>query len=533
MMHVASHHASFAPHPLALLGGSLAAGILAARLCSPSLAISLVCGIICSLIALLCLARNKLRGAALSLLLAFFCAGASLGLVEQQGIAAHRVQRLYQEGLIAAGEPVEIEGVLEREPETAPDSLYLTLRVEKLRFKNVDQRATGLVWLAAPVRDDAARTAYRELGLHYGSRLSLMTRLNREEGFRNPGVSALTEYLERRGYEASGIIKSPLLIERLDGERVFLPLFWLYQWRERLLAEIGNRFSAETAGVLKAALLGNRYYLSRGAAERFRMGGTFHVLVISGLHISFIGALIFLFMRRITGSRAWQFAASVGLLWTYTIAVSAESSVVRAALMFSFVALAPVMHRRAGSLNALGGAGLVLLLWRPSDLFDPSFQLTFLSVLMIVTIAWPLLRRLQEIGSWYPTRERPHPPVCPSWVRSCCELLFWSEKAWQREMARAVYSYRLFKNPLAARLERLHVQRPLRYVLSAVIVSASVQVGLLPLLLVYFHRVSLASIALNIFVGLLMAALSLVALAALIVVQFSTTLAAPLVSTAE
>ena len=71
------------------------------------------------------------------------------------------------------------------------------------------------------------------------------------------------------------------------------------------------------------------------------------------------------------------------------MAVGAEASVVRAALMFTFVAFAPVVSRRAASLNALGAAALVLLTWRPSDLFDPSFQLTFLSVAAIVIFAGP------------------------------------------------------------------------------------------------------------------------------------------------
>jgi hypothetical protein len=52
-------------------------------------------------------------------------------------------------------------------------------------------------------------------------------------------------------------------------------------WRQRLLLLIDEKFSIETSGVLKAAILGNRYELSRGTAERFREGGTFHVLVIS------------------------------------------------------------------------------------------------------------------------------------------------------------------------------------------------------------------------------------------------------------
>ncbi|MBV9959427.1 MAG: DNA internalization-related competence protein ComEC/Rec2, partial [Acidobacteria bacterium] len=220
-------------------------------------------------------------------------------------------------------------------------------------------------------------------------------------------------------------------------------------------------------------------------------------------------------------------------LWGYTVAVGAEASVVRAALMFTVVALAPALHRRAGSLNALGGACLALLVWRPADLFEPSFQLTFLSVLAIIALAWPLLTRLREVGNWRPTHETPQPPACARWWRLLGETLYWSEREWQLEMEHSPWRCRLFKTKLASRLERLHVQRLLRYVLSVVIVSVSVQVTLLPLLVLYFHRLSLASILLNVIVGVLMAWLSFFALAAMLVAQLAQSLAAPLVAVAE
>jgi competence protein ComEC len=314
---------------------------------------------------------------------------------------------------------------------------------------------------------------------------------------------------------------------------VLLPLAWLYEWRQHLLAEIETRFSDATAGVLNAALLGNRYGLSRSAAERFREGGTFHVLVISGLHISFIGGLVLWLARRLTRRRGWQFITCALFLWAYTISVGAESAVVRAALMFTVAAFAPVVERRTSSLNALGGASLLLLVWRPSDLFDPSFQLTFLSVLMIVCVAWPLLQKLEQVGAWRPTRTTPSPPLCPRSLRTLGETLFWSEREWKREMARSVYQYRLFKTKMASRLERLRVQRAVRYAFSALLVSASVQLGLLPLLILYFHRLSLASLILNILIGVLMAMLSLIALSSLLIFQLSATLAAPLIRLAE
>ncbi|HUS10347.1 MAG TPA: ComEC/Rec2 family competence protein, partial [Pyrinomonadaceae bacterium] len=334
-------------------------------------------------------------------------------------------------------------------------------------------------------------------------------------------------------YDATAFLKSPLLIERLENEWVLLPLAWVYEWRRRLQMQIDSRFSQETAGVIDAAVLGNRYNLSRSTSERFREGGTFHVLVISGLHITFVGGLVLLLARQFTKNAALQFVLAMGILWAYVLAVGAEPSVVRAALMFTIVLLAPVVSRHASSLNALGGAALALLAWRPADLFDPSLQLTFVSVLAIVVFAWPLLQKMSAVGSWRPTRETPYPPVCPPWLRSLCESLFWSERKGKRELEHANYDYKIFKTPLAATLERLHLQRPMRYAFAAMVVSVAVQLALLPFLVIYFHRLSFASLVLNIGVSLLMAVMTVVAGCALLVAQVSNTLAAPLISLAN
>jgi competence protein ComEC len=503
------------------------------RLIASPLRLSLVSGLTISALALVFFVLRREALATVLLAVAFFCAGWAMAIVEQRRIEPERVQRFYEAGLLSSGAPVELTGVLESAPEPAPDGFYLTLRVEKLRFKEKALEATGVVWLFAPVRDRVVRAEYEELELRYKARISVMVALRRAESFRNPGLSSFTEYLERRGLDATGTIKSPLLVERLEDERAFLPLAWIYGWRQRLLALIDERFNLETAGVLKAALLGNRLYLSHGTAERFRQGGTFHILVISGLHISFIGGLIFIIMRRVTRRRALQFAASVLFLWAYALGVGAESSVVRASLMFTVVALAPMLHRRARSLNALGFAALALLIRRPVELFDPSFQLTFLSVLAIVALAWPLLQKLEEIGRWRPTRETPHPPVCPGFIRALGEALFWREREWQREMEQSIYSYRLWKTPLAVWFDRWRIQSLLRYGFSALVVSASVQLMLLPLLVLYFHRLPIASVLLNIGVGALMAALALCSLLALLLSQLSTTLSAPFIWLAE
>jgi len=507
------HRSVFSQHPLAQLAVAFAAGVLAAQWLS--LRIGLIAGVACFALVVFLLLRKKLRAAGLTLLLAMFLAGAVLAELERRADAAIDIK-------LIADDDITLTGVLDAPPEFARNRVYLSLRVEG-----------GRVSIVATFRNAASEQEYRALGLRYGTRIRVRTTLDRTGNYRNPGVSSFTEYLDRNDYDASGIVKSAASIVRLEDTRVFPPLAWLYQWRESLQREIDARFAVETAGVLDAALLGNRYNLSQSASERFREGGTFHVLVISGLHISFIGGLVFLIISRLTKRRLLQFVLPAVVVWSYSIAVGAEASVIRAALMFTFAGLAPIVFRQSNSLNALGAAALVLLARSPKEIFDPGFQLTFLSVLAIAVIAWPLLLKLAAIGSWYPSRATPYPPTCSRELKTFCELLFWSEQKWQQHLARSSHNGLLFKARPAAWLERYQVQRCLRYLFGAVLVSASVQLVLLPLMIVYFHRLSFASLLLNIVVSVLLAVLVAVALAALLIAHVSALMSAPLFKLAD
>jgi len=494
------HRNLFAHHPLVHLAVAFSTGICTAS----SLRLSLIAGLAFTGLTLILFIKQRLRPAALALLSALFFTGATLAELERRADNSRPLKTLIEQ---SEGEPFTLTGWLDGPPEFARDRVYLSLRVENV---------SGRVSLLVTLRD---ANEFRSLQLRYGTRIQVTTTLDRIGNYRNPGVSSLTEFLDRNGYDATGLIKGPAAITRLGDTRVFPPLAWLYDWRSRLQQQIDTRFQPETAGVLDATLLGNRYNLSPTASERFREGGTFHVLVISGLHISFIGAVVFLIVKRLTRRRLLQFVLPALIVWAYSFAVGADASVVRAALMFTFAGVATILFRQSRSLNALGGAALVLLVHSPKEIFDPSFQLTFLSVLAILVIAWPLLSNMSAIGAWYPTRSTPYPPACSRGFKYICEAMFWREKKWTQELARSTHKYRLFKAPLASRLERYHVQPVLRYTFGAVVVSVSVQLMLLPLMIVYFHRISLASLVLNIVVSLLLAALVVVALLALLTAQ--------------
>ncbi len=465
--------------------------------------------------------------------IAFAAAGCLVLNVENNSVAPNRLKKLYDETQIKSGDPIEIQGVLQGKPELAVGGFFITLKTESAIYKGAKMKVSGNIRLSAAINDEQVKQEFEQLNLNYGSRIRVACNLRREDNFLNPGVMPQTEILEQRDIDAAGVIKSPLLVEKLDDEKTFAPLVWLYDRREDLIIDFKEHFNIPTTGVLNASLLGNRYFLDKQTAEVFREGGTFHVLVISGLHITFIGGLILLFVRYFTRKRLWQFLLAAIFLWSYAIAVGANVPVVRAALMFTILLFSQVIYRSGTLLNALGFCGLVLLVWRPDDLFSQSFQLTFISVTAIVAMAFPLIEKLRAVGSWSPSADAPFPPDVSRNLRRFCEMIYWREVVWKRELSRQIWSAKISKSPYFNWLERKNLQNLVRYIFEAILISFVAQLWLLPLIVVYFHRVSFFGVLLNLWVGIFIALESFSALLTIFLANISDLFAVPFIKLTE
>ena len=527
---------NFSQFPLLWLAICFACGILAASFVD----LTLYFWLVFSLLTAVCAGRNILKSnfslATLFLFGAFVCGGALSVEAEKYGVNADRISRIYDAGQITFETPVVLTGTLQSEPEQTPDGYFLSLQTEKIMINQSEQSeraASGAVRLFLPLDNAAAKRDFENLFLGYGAKIQVATRLTREDRYRNPGGAIARDILKSKNLDATGSIKSLAGLQKTAEVPAFSPLALLYRWRGNLIKQFEANFSTQTAGVLAASLLNNRYFLDKATSNRFREGGTFHVLVISGVHITFIGFLMVWIMRRITRNFIAQFFAANALLWLYAIAVGAEAPVLRAALMFTIFHAAGLFYRQSVSLNSLGATALVLLIWRPNDVFDQSWQLTLFSVTAIIACAFPLLEKMREIGTWQPAEKTPVPPTCAKWLKTLCETLFWSERDWRRAQTRSIWKANLFKSEFAKTLEKWHLQIVWRTVFSAVFVSVIVTAWLLPLMAIYFHRLSPASIVLNIFVGFLIAVVSFISILALLIAQISSTLAQPFIAWTE
>ena len=110
-------------------------------------------------------------------------------------------------------------------------------------------------------------------------------------------------------------------------------------------------------------------------------------------------------------------------------------------------------------------------------------------------------------------------------MRIAAETLFWDERKFNEEMRRSPVRYRLEKARAARWLGRLRLQRLARAVVLLVITSFAIQLATLPLMALYFNRVSPVGVLLNVMAGLLTGFLMLAATVVIAIGALSASLA--------
>ncbi len=150
---------------------------------------------------------------------------------------------------------------------------------------------------------------------------------------------------------------------------------------------------AELFALLDRVLLGRWSDELDELEEQFRRVGLAHLLAISGAHLGVLLGLIWLITRSV-GLRPNRAALLVLLvLGLYLMAVPVKVPVARAAIMAVILISGFAAGRGGGPQTRLGLAAILVLLWRPGDLFDPGFQLSFLTV-------WGLIRYTAPVSRW-------------------------------------------------------------------------------------------------------------------------------------
>src|SRR5260370_20271370 len=245
--------------------------------------------------------------------------------------------------------------------------------------------------------------------------------------------------------------------------------------------------------MMEALLIGETSKLEKVWTDDCRPRGTFHALVISGTQVAALAAFFVFVLGLCLAPEMVALTLTAMASWLYALVTGWQAPVIRSAAGLTLFLVGSYFYRQRRILNLLAAVAIAFLVLDPQQLFEPSFQLSFLAVAFLGALSVPLIERtsgplsrglahLSELQ-----RDRRMPPRVAQF-RIEIRLLAETIQVWTR---------------WPERLCQLLVAFPARvglFLFELTLTSAAVQVGLALPMAVYFHRVSLSGLTANAFI---------------------------------
>ncbi|MBH0180912.1 MAG: DNA internalization-related competence protein ComEC/Rec2 [Nitrospira sp.] len=367
----------------------------------------------------------------------------------------------------------EITGRIVAPVQHGPDRQTMLIEFQEA---NSESRRMRLVWR----QPDHA--------FYQGDLVSFRARLHPPIGSLNPGGFNYAVYLERQGISLTATVAGEHAVRIVEsGEETWGWMAWnrIDRWRAMIRNAAVNTLSQPSLGIFLGIIIGERGFLQQELQEWFMATGTVHLLSISGSHLGLVAVVVFWIgkqailrfppalllelSRTITPTKI-AILATWPVVALYALLAGAELATIRSLAMITLALAALWLGQERRAHHAMAAAALIILLHDPRALFDISFQLSFLSVLMII-------RTVQWLG------------------------------AWDEDIVSA---------------EQTRAQTVARYGRDAFVISGAVTLATLPVVAVYFNQVPWMGIVTNLFAvpftGILLVPLGLLAAAWTVVV---------------
>jgi competence protein ComEC len=432
----------------------------------------------------ICLWRpTRLRAAWILALLAWFALGSLAAGIERRATPRNNVARLVAAGALDTSEPLRWRGQLRSDTMRLPWGVRYEIDLDQVEAAQRTLPVTGGLRLSY-FRNAKAEEALPPL--RAGDRVEALARARIPRNFLDPGAFDERGLLARQNIELTGTLRSAELLRKLGTPHLTLA-HRLARLRGNFLERLDALFARtpERAAVLRAMLLGDRTFVDSDLATTFQKTSAYHVLVVAGLHVAALAIFVVWLGRRLRLSLGATTLVTLAVLAAYVGIVQDRPPILRAALMATIFLLSRLLFRRVELLNTVALAALILLLARPAFLGDPSFQLSFLAAGVIAGLAIPWIERsssayragLEHLGDV--TRDGAHPPRVAQFRLDLRAAARWLAAHLPGRLSQRAPS--LLSAPFRVGFR----------VWDVILLSTTIQFGVLPLLAVYFHRVSL------------------------------------------
>jgi competence protein ComEC len=415
---------------------------------------------------------------------AWFTLGITASLLEHAAVSTNPASALIESGQLDSTTALRWRGQLRGDPLRVPWGWRYEIGIEQVESSSGFTPVSGglrITYYGAEAAGDSPAA------IRSGDRVEAFVRARPVYNFGDPGSFDFRGYLARQDIQLQGALRDARLLTVVDHPPLSIS-DRLARVRGRLLDSLNELFAdhPEEGALARAMLLGDHSFVDRDRAVDFQKTGVYHVLVVAGLHVGALAAFLLWAGRRLRLALFPRIFLTLAALAAYACIVEDRPPVLRAVLMAGIFLSAVLLYRRMDLINVAAIAALVMLAGRPSEITDASFLLSFSAIAAIGAIAVPAIeqssqpyrRALEHLSDV--TRDASHPPRAIQFRLDMRAAASWISARLPQAAPR--FGAELLVHPLRAAF----------YVCEIVFVSAILQLGMMPPLAYYFHRVALA-----------------------------------------
>ena len=298
---------------------------------------------------------------------------------------------------VNAGEAKEYIGVLDDQLHIKNNAFKTLMRIRSVKLKNnqwKDVSGNVLVYLSM----DETSTS-----LKYGDAIIFSAVPREVELPKNPEEFNYKRFLTFHNvYHQVYLAKNKWSKLNFNDGNIWLK--YSYDLRDKLVDIFRTKIiRSREVSVASALVLGYVDEIDAELINAYSSAGALHVLSVSGMHVGIIfivfnGMLVW--MDKNKWLRHLKFIILLSFIWFYAMLTGFSPSVLRSALMISFVIIGTWQNSNSNIYNTLIISVFLLLVYNPYLITEVGFQLSYFAVFGIVFIN-PMILRWYEPSGWF------------------------------------------------------------------------------------------------------------------------------------
>ncbi|MCR5793165.1 MAG: DNA internalization-related competence protein ComEC/Rec2 [Lachnospiraceae bacterium] len=228
----------------------------------------------------------------------------------------------------------------------------------------------------------------------------------------NPGQFNEKMYYRQQGYEYKFFgeeVKSVGDFQHYPGSKTQVSLWRKVRgkfdilsnkYREILHKVFDAYLGERDSGLLSAMLLGDKERIPKEEKQLYQTGGASHLLALSGLHMAFMGLILYRLLKRMGVHRYIACVAGLCFVVLYGGFAGGSVSALRAEIMLLILLVAELLGKVYDLPSAVAFAAICALVRQPLWLYNSGFWLSFGAVLAMGYVEPALLEWVSsyEIG---------------------------------------------------------------------------------------------------------------------------------------